>query len=107
MTDAVATFIDRIETNTSGSSIWDPILEEMRTCTSGLSVGTPGTAPTVDYFEVVEPGVSVCFDIIPERNTTIPASTVPLRFGATIEVLGDEHTPLDERTIYFIVPPEI
>jgi hypothetical protein len=107
MTDAVATFIDRIETNTTGSSIWDPILEEMRTCTSGLSVSTPGTAPTVDYFELVEPGISVCFDIVPERNTTIPASTVPLLFAATIEVLGDEHTPLDERTIYFIVPPEI
>ncbi len=107
MTDAVATFIDRIETNTSGASIWDPIMEEMRTCTSGLTVATPGTDPTVDYFELVEPGISVCFDIIPLRNTTIPASTIPLRFGATIEVIGDEHTPLDERTIYFIVPPEI
>ncbi|MBW2264438.1 MAG: hypothetical protein JRG91_20930 [Deltaproteobacteria bacterium] len=107
MTDAVATFIDRIETNTSGASIWDPIMEEMRTCTSGLSVGTPGTDPTVDYFTLVDPGVSVCFDIIPERNTTIPASTIPLLFAATIEVIGDEHTPLDERTIYFIIPPEI
>ncbi|MBW2264386.1 MAG: hypothetical protein JRG91_20670, partial [Deltaproteobacteria bacterium] len=68
---------------------------------------TPGTAPTVDYFTLVDPGVSVCFDIIPLRNTTIPASTIPLRFGATIEVIGDEHTPLDERTIYFIIPPEI
>ena len=79
MTDAVAAFIDSIETNTSGASIWDPIREEMRTCTSGLTVGTPGTPPTVDYFETVDPGVSVCFDIIPQRNTTIPATTVPLR----------------------------
>jgi hypothetical protein len=79
----------------------------MRTCTSGLSIGTPGTAPTVDYFEHVEPGVSVCFDIIPERNTTIPASTVPLRFIATINVIGDEFTPLDSRDIYFVVPPAL
>jgi hypothetical protein len=107
MTDAVAAFIDTVETNTSGASIWDPILEEMRTCTTGLSVGTPGTAPTVDYFETVDPGVSVCFDIIPRRNTTIPATTVPLRFQATITIWGDEYTPLDARDIFFVVPPVI
>jgi hypothetical protein len=107
MTDAVAAFVDSVETNTSGASIWDPILEEMRTCTSGLSVGTPGTAPTVDYFETVDPGVSVCFDIIPKHNTTIPATTVPLRFQATITIWGDEYTPLDARDIFFVVPPVI
>jgi hypothetical protein len=79
----------------------------MRTCTSGLTVGTPGTAPTVDYFESVDPGVSVCFDIIPQRNDTIPATTVPLRFQATITVFGDEYTPLDSRDIFFVVPPVI
>jgi hypothetical protein len=107
MTDAVAAFIGSIETNTSGASVWDPILGEMRTCTSGLTVGTPGTAPSVDYFEAVDPGVSVCFDIIPQRNTTIPATSVPLRFRATITVLGDEYAPLDSRDVYFVVPPEI
>jgi hypothetical protein len=79
----------------------------MRTCTSGLSVGTPGTAPTVDYFEVVEPGVSVCFDIVPRRNTSVPSTSIPVFFRATIEVIGDEHTPLDEREILFLVPPDI
>ena len=107
LVDAVATFIDTIHTNTSGSSIWDPLLGEMRTCTSGLTVATPGTPPTVDYFTLVDPGISVCFDIVPERNTTVPATSIPVFFRATIEVLGDEHTPLDSRDIYFLVPPEI
>jgi hypothetical protein len=107
MVDAVAMFISEIHTNTTGSSIWDPILGEMRTCTSGLAVGTPGTAPTTDYFEVVDPGVSVCFDIVPRRNTTVTPTSIPVFFRATIEVVGDEHTPLDEREVLFLVPPEI
>jgi hypothetical protein len=107
MVDAVASFIDEIHTNTTGSSIWDPILGEMRTCTSGLAVGTPGTPPTADYFELVEPGVSVCFDIVPLRNTSIPATTIPLVFRATIDVLGDEYTPLDSRDVFFVVPADI
>jgi hypothetical protein len=107
MVDAVAMFISEIHTNTTGSSIWDPILGEMRTCTSGLAVGTPGTAPTTDYFEVVDPGISVCFDIVPRRNTTVTPTSIPVFFRATIEVVGDEHTPLDEREVLFLVPPVI
>jgi len=105
--DAVETFIDEVHTNTTGASIWDPILGEMRTCTSGLTVATPGTPPTVDYFTSVAPGVSVCFDIVPLENTTVAPTSVPLVFRATISVIGDEFTPLDARDIYFIVPPTI
>jgi hypothetical protein len=61
----------------------------------------------VDYFVTVDPGVSVCFDIVPQRNTTVPSTTIPVFFRATIEVVGDEFTPLDEREIIFLVPPEI
>jgi len=107
MVDAVGEFVERVNTNTSGSSIWDPILGEMRECTPAPT-GTPGLEPpTLDHFSVVEPGQSVCFDIVPKVNTTIPATTIPLVFRAVIHVLGDEHTPLDDREIYFIVPPDI
>jgi hypothetical protein len=107
MVDAVAEFIDRIESNTSGASIWDPILSEMRVCTSGIPTASGGTPPTVDYYEIVEPGVSVCFDIVPAQNTTIPSTSVPVVFTATIDVIGDLFTPLDSREIYFVVPPSI
>jgi hypothetical protein len=107
MVDAVDTFIEEIHTNTTGASIWDPIAGEMRVCTAGITTATPSTPPSVDYFETVDPGVSVCFDIVPITNTTVPATTVPLRFRATITVFGDEFTPLDARDIFFVVPPEV
>ncbi len=105
--NAVSAFILSIGTNTSGSSIWDPILGELRTCTSGIPVGTPGTPPTTDYFELVEPGDSVCFDIVPRTNTTVTPTSVPVMFSATIEVIGDRFTPLDSREVLFVVPPVI
>jgi hypothetical protein len=105
--DAVAEFIDSIHTNTSGDPIYDPILDDWRVCTSGIPVGTPGTPPTDDYFETVEPGDSVCFDIEPATNTSVTATSVPLVFHATIEVIGDLHTPLDVRQVVFVVPPDI
>ncbi len=105
--DAVTAFVQAVHTNTSGDPIWDPILLEMRECTSGIPVGTPGTPPTSDFFEIVQPGQSVCFDIVPKTNTTISPTTVPLVFRATIEVLGDLHTPLDTREVVFVVPPSI
>jgi hypothetical protein len=105
--DAVAEFIDRIQTNTSGSSIWDPILGEWRVCTSTVPTATPGTPPTVDYFSSVLPGEPVCFDIYPAMNTTVPPLTTPQIFRAVIDVIGDLFTPLDSRDVYFLVPPEI
>jgi hypothetical protein len=105
--DAVYAFIDSIHTNTSGDAIWDPLSGSMRTCTSGIPVGTPGTPPTDDFFVEVQPGDSVCFDIVPETNTVVPPSSVPLVARATIEVIGDLFTPLDSRDVYFVIPPTI
>jgi len=61
----------------------------------------------VDYFPRVLPGTSVCFDIHAKRNTTVPATREPQMFTATIQVMGDGITILDERDIFFLVPPEI
>jgi hypothetical protein len=105
--DAVAEFVDRIQTNTSGSSIWDPILSEWRVCTSTVPTATPGTPPTVDYFSSVLPGQPVCFDIYPAMNSSVPPLTTPQIFRAVIDVIGDLFTPLDSRDVYFLVPPEI
>jgi hypothetical protein len=104
--DAVAEFIDRVQTNVSGTSVWDPATGAWRTCTT-TSVATPGTPPTVDYFTAVLPGQSVCFDIYPAMNTTVPPLTTPQIFRAVIDIIGDLFTPLDSRDIYFLVPPEI
>jgi hypothetical protein len=49
----------------------------------------------------------VCFDIIPRMNDSVPATLVPQVFRAQINVIGDGFTPLDDRVVYFLVPPRI
>jgi hypothetical protein len=100
--DAVAAFIDHLEPNTTGA----PGL----TCTGGFATsdyaGIDGDS-FPDTFLNVTPGAPVCFDILPRMNTTVPATLVPQVFRAQIDVLGDGFTPLDDRVVYFLVPPRI
>ncbi len=109
--NAVSAFIDRIHTNTSGMSIWDPLIPagtgSWRVCTSGLTTGSPSTPPTQDYFSSVPSGTPVCFDIFPRMNTTVAPTATPQIFRAYVNVIGDTFTPLDSRDVYFLVPPVI
>jgi hypothetical protein len=101
-------FIDYIEANASGESIEDPVTHEVRVCTvtDPLPVDDPADGHP-DYFPRVLPGVPVCFDIHAKRNVTVPATREPQMFMATIQVMGDGITILDEREVYFLVPPVI
>jgi hypothetical protein len=96
--DAVASFVDRIEANTVAGA----------PCTAGLTaidaIGGDGVSET---FPGVNPGITVCFDVVPKMNTTVPPLATPQMFEAEIVVEGDHVTTLDTRTIYFLVPPEI
>jgi hypothetical protein len=100
--DAVAAFVDHLEPNATGA----PGL----TCTGGFATsdyaGIDGDA-FADTFLDVTPGAPVCFDIIPRQNDTVPATLVPQVFRAQINVIGDGFTPLDDRVVYFLVPPRI
>ncbi len=100
--DAVAAFVDHLEPNATGA----PGL----TCTGGFAtsdyVGMDGDS-FPDTFLRVRPGAPVCFDIIPKMNDTVPATLVPQVFRAQINVIGDGFTPLDDRVVYFLVPPRI
>ncbi len=40
-------------------------------------------------------------------NTTVMPTLDPQLFRARIDVLGDGFTPLDNRDVYFLVPPRI
>jgi hypothetical protein len=99
--DAVAEFLDYLETNTSGAVVMG------RTCTTGLTVTDGDGDGHPDYFPRVFPGTGVCWDIVPKSNVAVPALDVPRIFRATINVIGDLYTPLDSRDIYFLVPPII
>ncbi|MAQ18335.1 MAG: hypothetical protein CMN30_26500 [Sandaracinus sp.] len=100
--DAVAAFVDFLETRVTAA----PGLS----CTTGFSVvDRPGIdADSVpDTFQAVPPGQPVCFDIIPKMNTTVMPTSMPQVFRARIDVLGDGFTPLDDREVYFLVPPVV
>jgi hypothetical protein len=106
--NAPAEFIAYIEANASGESITDPVTGEVRVCTVTDPLPVDETADGhADYFPRVLPGTPVCFDIIPKRNVTVPATREPQMFKATIQVQGDRITILDERDVFFLVPPEI
>jgi hypothetical protein len=100
--DAVAAFVDHLEPRTTSA----PGLM----CTGGFAIedraGIDGDA-FPDTHNNVTPGAPVCFDIIPRMNTVVAPTLVPQIFRAQINVIGDGFTPLDDRTVYFLVPPRI
>ena len=99
--DAVAEFLDYMETNTSGATVMG------RVCTSGLATADSDGDGHPDYFPTVFPGTGVCWDIVPRPNVTVPATADAQIFRATIDVIGDGYTPLDSRDVFFLVPPVI
>jgi len=95
--DALAAFVSRIEaTATAGAP-----------CANGIAVTDVNTDGVNETFPDVNPGLTVCFDVVPKMNTTVPALETPQMFEAEIVVYGDWVTVLDRRTIYFLVPPEV
>jgi hypothetical protein len=99
--DAVASFVERMETNTSGATVLG------RVCSTGLEVADEDGDGFPDHFPRVLPGTSVCFDIVARPNQVVPPLETPQLFRATIDVIGDRFTPLDSREVYFLVPPSI
>ncbi|WP_437953197.1 VWA domain-containing protein [Sorangium sp. So ce296] len=95
--DAVSAFIDRIIANNLAP---EP-------CTSGLRVVDKNRDSVADTFANVFPGPTVCFDVLPKINVSVPPTTEPQVFTANIVVTGDGVTTLSTRKIFFLVPPEI
>ena len=70
---------------------------------------TKKSVPTLSYddvFVAVTAGTKVCFEVIPAVNTTVPPKTSAQFFKAFINVVGlPGNTPLDQRSVLFLVPP--
>ena len=59
-----------------------------------------------DVFSAVLAGTRVCFEIIPQVNTTVPPTMSAQFFKAFINVVGlPGDLPLDKRSVLFLVPP--
>ncbi len=100
-------FIDRIVPNTTGG-VEDPVHPGVF-CVGGLATADRSSPPDGidDVFTSVLPGTTVCFDIYPLRNDTIPATDTVQVYQAEIDVLGDGYTTLDTRNVFFLIPPII
>lgn len=95
--DAASAFIDRIIANNDAP---EP-------CTAGLRVIDKNVDGVADTYTNVFPGPTVCFDVIPKTNVSVPPTTEPQVFTANIVVTGDGVTTLSTRKVFFLVPPEI
>ncbi len=95
--DAVAEFIDHLETLQLGTP----------ECASGLMQQDTNGDLLPDKYIDVRAGTPVCWKLVPKMNTTVVTTEDPQLFKATIQVLGDSITELDERTVYFLVPPVV
>jgi hypothetical protein len=87
-------FIAQLVTNTAPDTCSDEDVEDSN------SDGVTETYPTVT------PGNPVCWDVVPAQNDTVMPAATPLVFKARLTVYGDG-SPLDDRFVYFLVPPVI
>lgn len=94
--DAVSEFVDYMVATDVGAS-----------CTPGFSKTDGDQDGHLDTFLNVSPGNQVCWDIYVLDNYTVPATEHPQLFTATINVYGNGVTQVDQRTIFFLVPPVI
>lgn len=93
--DAVAAFVDRIETLQLGTPH----------CAGGLDDVDTNADGHADKFLGVRTGTPVCWKVVSKPNTTVPATDAPQLYRSTITVYGDGITQLDQRDVYFLVPP--
>ncbi len=89
-------FIDHLAVNTTADGCTDATPREDLLYMDGRD----------DAFAALRPGTPVCWDVVPRRNTTVEPTEEPLLFEAKLTVYGDG-SPLDERTVYFLVPPRV
>jgi hypothetical protein len=60
-----------------------------------------------DTFTAVVVGTPVCFEVLPQMNTTVKPKTTAQFFKAFIDVLGmPGSVKLDKREVLFLVPPK-
>ena len=95
--DAVAAFVDHLETLQLGTAECTDMLMEADSDGDGFP----------DLYQQVLFGTPVCWRIFAKQNDTVMPTTDPQVFTATIQVYGDGVTLLDERDVFFLVPPEI
>jgi hypothetical protein len=94
--DAVAAFVDHLETLQLGTPLCANMLNDIDTNSDTFD----------DAYVDVRAGTGVCWKLIPRMNNTVMPTDMPQLFRATVSVVGDGVTTLDTRDVFFLVPPE-
>lgn len=93
--DAVAAFVDHIQTLEAGTA----------ECANGLSEDDSDLDGYPDRYSGVRPGTGVCWKLVPKANTSVPATASWQTFHAIVRVAADVDVALGTQDIYFRVPP--
>ena len=93
--DAIVSFVDHIETLQLGNA----------QCANMLTDTDTNADTYKDKYIDVRTGTPVCWKVVSKPNTTVPATQSPQLYRATITVFGDGITQLDQRDVFFLVPP--
>jgi len=94
--NAVDEFVERLEADAGAPP----------PCAQGLvavDINPPDGIP--DTFVDVAPGTTVCFNVVVKSNATVPSSGVEQVYPATLEAIGDNVTVMEDRRVFFRVPP--
>lgn len=94
--DAIASFVDHLETLQLGNAQCANMLNDVDTDADTFK----------DKYLQVRTGTPVCWKVVSKQNTTVPATDQPQLFRAKVKVYGDGVTQLDERDVFFLVPPK-
>ncbi len=94
--DAIASFVDHIQTLQLGTAA----------CANGLNDIDTNADSFDDKFVQVRTGTPVCWKLVSKQNNTVVATDQPQLFRATVTVFGDGVTVLDQRDVFFLVPPQ-
>jgi len=92
--DAPAEFLDYVEAITGAGS-----------CQGGYTRSDTDSDGHPDTFVGVTAGETVCFTLVPRPNTGVPSGDSAAGYLATIRIWIDGATILQERDLYFVVPP--
>ncbi len=93
--DAVAEFVNYIETSSSSTA----------PCTGAHATEDRDGDGHHDWFLNLTTGESVCFDLIPKKNLTVPATEDEQRFKAYLDIQANGVTSVGRVEVTFIVPP--
>jgi hypothetical protein len=94
--NAVTAFVDHLQTLQLGTAA----------CANGLTDTDTNADGFRDKYLHVRTGTPVCWTVVSKQNVSVPATDVPQLFRAKVKVYGDGVTQLDERNVFFLVPPQ-